>query len=146
MSKSNALENGLLKLIYQAVAFASIADNTATSPLTYIYVALHTGDPGEGGDQTTNEANYTGYARVAVVRSAVGWTVTDNQVVNAGAVTFGACTAGSSTVTHFSTGYLASGAGAILHKGAISSPAAGLAVTAGVTPSFAAGALTITED
>lgn len=29
-----------------------------------VYVSLHTADPGEGGDQTTNEVSYTSYARV----------------------------------------------------------------------------------
>ncbi len=41
-----------------------IADNAATSPITNLYVSLHTGDPGEAGDQTTSEAAYTSYARV----------------------------------------------------------------------------------
>ena len=39
-----------------------------------VYVSLHTADPA-GGDQTTSECTYTGYARVAVARSAAGWTI-----------------------------------------------------------------------
>lgn len=119
MSKGNTFENDLLKLIFQATAIANIADNAATSPLTNLYVSLHTADPGEGGSQTTSEATYTGYARVAVARTSGGWTVTTNNVTNAAAITFGACTAGSETLTHFAVGTAASGAGKILYKGAL---------------------------
>lgn len=143
MSKANTFENDLVKLIFQATAIANIADNAATSPLTNLYVSLHTADPGETGDQTTSEATYTGYARVAVARSGSGWTVTANAVENAAAITFGACTAGSNTITHLAVGTAASGTGKILYKGAL---AASLAVSAGVTPEFAAGALDVTED
>lgn len=143
MSKGNTFENDLLKLIFQATAIANLADNAASSPLTNLYVSLHTGDPGEGGDQTTSEADYTGYARVAVARTAGGWTVAANAVENAGAITFGACTAGSNTVTHFAVGTASSGAGKILYSGALD---ASLAVSAGITPEFAAGDLDITED
>ena len=143
MSKGNTFENDLMKLIFQATAIANLADNAATSPLTNLYISLHTADPGEAGDQTTSEATYTGYARVAVARTSGGWTVTANAVENVGAVNFGACTAGSNTITHFAVGTLASGAGKILYSGALS---ASLAVSAGITPSFAAGALDISED
>lgn len=143
MSKGNTFENDLLKLIFQATAIANIADNAAASPLTNLYVALHTADPGEAGDQTTSEANYTGYARVAVARTSGGWAVTNNIADNVGAITFGACTAGSNTITHFSVGVATSGATKILYSGALT---ASLAVSAGITPSFAAGALDCTED
>ncbi len=143
MSKGNTFENDLVKLIFNATAIANIADNAASSPLTNLYVGLHTADPGEAGDQTTSEANYTGYARVAVARTSGGWTVSNNQAVNANAVTFGACTAGSSTVTYFSVGTASSGAGKILYSGPLT---AQLAVSAGITPNFPAGALVCTED
>lgn len=63
MSFSNAAETGIMKLLFQAVAWANIADNTATSPDTNISMALHTADPGEAGTQSTSEATYTSYAR-----------------------------------------------------------------------------------
>lgn len=143
MSKGNTFENDFLKLIFQATAIANIADNAATSPLTNLYVALHTADPGEAGDQTTNEVSYTGYGRVAVARTSGGWTVTANAVENAAAITFGQCTAGSSTATHFSVGTLTSGAGKILYSGALTGS---LAISSGITPEFAAGDLDISED
>lgn len=143
MSKGNTFESDLLGLIFTAAAIADLAEDDTTSPLTSLYVGLHTGDPGEGGDQTTNEANYTGYARVAVARSGSGWTVISGAVDNDAAITFGACTAGSNTVTHFSVGTAGSGAGKILYSGALT---ASLAVSAGITPQFAAGELDVTED
>ncbi|MBZ5533091.1 MAG: hypothetical protein LAO20_16800 [Acidobacteriia bacterium] len=144
MSKSNTFELDLLKLILNATGIANIADNAATAPLTNVFVALHTADPGEAGDQTTSEATYTGYARVAVARTSGGWTCSGtSQAVNAATITFGACTAGSNTITHFSVGVATSGASKILYSGALT---ASLAVSAGITPSFAASALTITED
>jgi hypothetical protein len=119
MSKGNTFENDLLKLIFQAVTIANIAINATSGPLTDLYVSLHTADPGETGDQTTNEATYTGYARVAVVRSAVGWTVTANSVSPAANIDFPVGTAGSDTVTHFGVGTASSGAGKLLYSGTV---------------------------
>lgn len=145
MSKSNTFENDLLLLIFNNVDIALIGDaagiqNSATAGS--LYVSLHTADPGEAGNQTTNEANYTGYARVAVARSGAGWTVTGNLAENAAAVTFGICTAGSSNITHFGIGTDASGTGKLLYSGTTSA----LAVSVNVTPEFAAGAIDATED
>ena len=73
MSKSNAYETDLLGLLFNGTAIANIADNAASAPLTDLFVALHTADPGEAGNQGTNEANYTGYNRVTVaIWSGVG--------------------------------------------------------------------------
>lgn len=143
MSKGDVFENDLVKLIFQAVAIANIADNAATSPLTELFVSLHTADPGEGGNQQTNEAAYTSYARVGVARTSGGWTVTANAVENAVAISFPEATGGSETITHFAVGTLTSGTGKILYSGALT---ASLAVSAGITPSFAIGALDVTED
>lgn len=143
MSKGNTFENDFVKLIFNATAIANIADNAATSPLTNLYVSLHTADVGETGDQTTNEATYTSYARVAVARSGAGWTISANAVSNAAAITFPACTGGSNTITHFAVGTAASSTGKVLYKGALSSS---LAVSTGITPEFAIGDLDITED
>lgn len=149
MSKSNSMENSMLLLFFNNTAFANIGDAGGLQPSAVagsLYISLHTADPGEAGDQTTNEATYTGYARVAVARSAGGWTVASNAVDNAAAIIFGACTAGTNTITYFGVGTAASGAGVLLYSGAITSPAAGLVVNPGITPQFAIGALDITED
>ena len=149
MSKSNLWESDLLKLVFQNTACTLIGDAAGLLPSAgagSLYVSQHTADPGETGDQTTNEATWTGYARVAVVRSAGGWTVSGTaptQVANAALITSAACTAGSNTITHFGVGASSSGAGKLLYSGALS---ASLAVSAGITPEFAIGAAVITED
>ncbi len=143
MSKGNTFENDLMKLIFNATAIANIADNAGTSPLTNLYVSLHTGDPGEAGDQTTSEATYTSYARVAVSRDSGGWTVSSNTAENAALVQFPQCTGGSNTITHVGVGTASSSTGKLLYKGALSSS---LAVSSGIQPQFAAGDLVVSED
>jgi hypothetical protein len=143
MSKGNTFENDFLQLIFNAAAIANIADNAASSPLTSLYVSLHTADVGEAGNQTTNETSYTSYARVAVARSGAGWTVSSNTVTNAALVQFPQCTGGSATITHFAVGTAASSTGKVLYKGALSSS---LSVSSGIQPQFAAGDLDIAED
>jgi hypothetical protein len=120
MSKSNTFENDFLALIFNATPIANLADNAAASPLTNLYLALHTADPGEAGTQATNEVAYPGYARVAVQRTPAGWVVTNNSVSPAAAVEFGEMTAGTpGTATHLSVGVASAGAGKILYSGAI---------------------------
>jgi len=146
MSKSNSWENSLLLLLFNNTNVANVGDATGlrgSSTAGNLYVSLHTADPGEGGSQTTSEATYTSYARVAVARTSGGWTVTANAVENAATVTFPACTGGSNTLTHFGVGTDSSGAGTLLYSGALG---ANLAVSNDITPQFAAGALDITED
>lgn len=142
MSKGNTFENDLMKLIFNGTAIANVADNAASSPLTNLYVSLHTADVGEGGDQTTSEAAYTSYARVAVARDGTGWTVTANSVSPAALISFPTCTGGSAAITHFAIGTASSGAGKVLYKGTISPS---IAVSAGVTPQLTQSS-TITED
>lgn len=143
MSKGNTFENDLLKLIFNADAIANIADNAASSPLTNLHVSLHTSDPGEAGNQATNECAYTSYARAAVARSGLGWTVSGATVTNAALIQFPQCTGGSETATHFAIGTAASSTGKILFKGALSSS---LAISSGIQPQFAAGELDGSED
>ena len=145
MSKSNALENAILELIFKGTTFADIAENDTTSPATSLYVTLHTADPGEAGTQATNETNYGSYDRVAVARSGSGWTVTGNTVTNAALVQFPQCTSGTATITHVGVGLGATAASAtvLLYKGALSSS---LSVSSGIQPQFAIGALSIAED
>ena len=143
MSKGNTFENDLIKLIFNATAIANIADNAAASPLTNLYLALHTADPGEAGDQTTSEATYTSYARIAVARTSGGWTVSTNTASNAALAQFPQCTGGSNTITYVSIGVATSGASKILYSGALS---ASLAVANLIQPQFAIAALVVSED
>ena len=142
MSKGNTFENDWLKLVFNATAIANIADNASASPLTNLFVAAHTADPGEAGDQTTSEATYTSYARVSVARSGAGWTVTANSVSPAAAISWPACTGGTNTITHFSVGVATSGASKILYSGTVTP---NISVSTGVTPQLTT-ASTVTED
>lgn len=146
MSATNSFETDLLELYFTNVDHPNIGDAAGlqnSSAAGSFYVSLHTGDPGETGDQTTSETTYGSYARVAVARSGAGWTVSGNNVSNAAAITFPAATSGPSTITHFGVGSDASGAGNLFFYGALS---ASLVVNAGVTPNFAIGALDVNLD
>jgi hypothetical protein len=143
---SNTAENNLLKLLFQNTAWAGIGDVSGLQPSATagsLYVSLHTADPGDAGDQTTSEADYTGYARVAVARSSGGWTISDNEVSNTATVQFGECTAGTNVITHFAVGKASSSTGEILFSGALS---ASRTVSSGITPLFNAGQLSGTVD
>ena len=146
MSMTNAAEAALLDLLFLNTDWANIGDaaglqNSATAGS--FYISLHTADPGEAGDQSTNEASYTGYARVAVARTAGGWTRTVSTIANTALVQFAQCTGGSATVTHFGIGTDLSGAGNLILKGALTSS---LSISNGIQPQFAAGAMTATVD
>lgn len=145
MSMSNASETDLLNLLFKNLAWTGLGDAGGLLPSASagnLYVALHTADPTEAGDQTTSEADYTGYARVPVSRST-GWTVSGDEVSNTAAVQFGECTAGTNIVTYFSVGTDSTGVGQILYSGSLSAPRT---VSSGITPLFNAGALTGTVD
>lgn len=147
MSLSNAFETSILQHIFQNADIANIGDAAGLQNSVAdgsLYVALHEADPGEAGDQTTSETDYTNYARVAVSRNgATGWTVSNNEVSNTAAVTFPAAGAHPATITHVSVGVAANGASVILWSGQLT---AQLAVSAGITPQFAIGVLKFTID
>jgi hypothetical protein len=142
MSKSNAYETDLLGLLFNATAIANVADNAAASPLTNLFVSLHTADPGEAGTQTTSEATYTSYARVSVARTAGGWTVAAGSVSPVATISFPACTAGTNTITHFAVGAATSGGSKIFYSGTVTP---NISVSVGVTPQLATSS-TVTED
>lgn len=142
MPKSTLTCNNLLKLLFNAVAWANIADNAASAPATNLYLSLHTADPGVGNSQLTNETSYSSYLRIAVARTVGGWTVSTNTAVNAALAQFAQCGVTGATVTHAAIGTASSGAGTVLYAGALNSS---LAVATNIQPQFNAGALTVTE-
>jgi len=120
MAFNSTFANDLIKLILQAVAIANIADNAAAAPLANLYIGLHTADPGAAGDQSTSEIAYTGYARVAVVRSAGGWNVAANVANPLANIDFGEMTAGAGgSATHVTVGTSSAGAGKVLLRGSL---------------------------
>lgn len=116
---SDTTENSIMLLIFNATTWANYAINATASPETNIIAALHTADPGDAGTQTTSETTYTSYARVNVLRTSGGWTVTGGSVSPAANIDFPAGTGGSGTVTHMSTGKSGGGATAIIMSGTV---------------------------
>jgi len=144
MSMSNDFETQLLQHIFQNADIANVGDATGlrgSSAPGNLYVALHTGDPGEAGDQSTNECDYTSYARVAVVRSAAGWTVASANVSNAAEVAFPEKTGEADDIaTHFSVGKESAGATEMIGSGVLD---ASRTIRDGDTPTFAIGELDV---
>ena len=134
MAKGNTWSNDILGLLFNATSIPNIAINATSSPLTNLYVSLHTANPGAGGSQTTSEAAYTGYARVTVARTSGGWTVSGQTVNPASTITFPTATGGSETETYFGIGTAASGAGVLLYSGQITIPSGGIVVSNTITP------------
>ena len=145
MSKSNTHENDYLKLIFNNTSMTLVGDAAgilASAAAGSLYFSLHTADPGETGDQTTNEVAYTSYARVAVARTSGGFTVATNTVTLVANVTFPAGTGGTGTATNWGIGTSVSGVGKLLYKGSISPS---IVCGNGVTPQLTAGTV-VTED
>ncbi len=131
---TNAAETALLQLLFENADWLAIGD--AGGLLGSVadgswYFSLHTSDPGEAGNQTTNEATYTSYARVAVARSTVGFTVTGDSVSPDAEIPFPAATGGSETATHFGVGTAVSGVGNLIISGTVTP---NIVIATGVTP------------
>lgn len=139
----NTAESDLLILLFQNTNWANVGDATGLRGSTTagsFYVELSTGALSGTSTQSTTEAAYTGYGRVAVARSAGGWTVTGSAPTtaeNASAVTFGTSST-SETETDCSIGRDAAGAGEVIVWGPLT---ASLTVSNGITPSFATNQL-----
>jgi len=121
---SDTFETDLCKIIFNAVAIANIADNAAGSPLTNLWVALHTADPTDSGTQGNSEGGYTQYTRISVARTTGGWVVSTGggNVSNVANVDFPQNTSTSTgTFTHASIGVTSSSTGSkIIAAGTIS--------------------------
>jgi hypothetical protein len=146
MSKTNAFETELLELLFNNADITLLGDAAGvlgSAVAGSLYVSLHTSIPDEGGDQTTGEISYTGYARVAVARSGAGWTVSGNSVSPFANIDFGAMTGGAGgLVTYFGVGVSVSGGGKLLYYGTVTP---NINVVNGVTPRLTT-ATAITED
>lgn len=134
MSASNSTENDVLNMLCKGIDPAWRVSATG-------YLALFTSDPGETGS-LASECNYTGYSRVAITK-ATGWTDAGSSFSNAALVQWPQCTGGTNTATHFAWVSSASGATDYMVSGALS---ASLAISNGIQPQAAAGALVLTAD
>jgi len=138
------METDLLGLIMTNVDAANIGDagglqNSAAAGVFWISLTVSPGHT-EAGDQTTNETAYTNYARQDEARDTTQWTVTNDTADNDNAVGFPTCGASGATLFGFGLGSASAAAGNLFLIGDLT---ATLAVSSGVTPSFAAGALDI---
>lgn len=146
MSIADVTENNILKLYFNATAIANIADNAAASPLTNLYWALHTADPGASGVQNTSETSYGSYARQAVARTTGGMTASSAQTTSPVAnITFPAATSPTlptvQSILFASIGVAVSGATNMLYSGPVTP---NINVSTGVQPILTT-ASTVTE-
>lgn len=143
--KSNTFEYYTLAMLLTATAIPNVSQNGA-SPLTAVWVSLHTADPGEANEQGTSEANYGAYTRIAVTRSTVGWSVSTagGNASPVSAITFPqANTTSTMTITHMGIGATsASTASLLFYSGAVSPT---IAIGQNVTPRLTTGS-SLTED
>lgn len=146
MSATNALETGLLNLLFPNSNYANVGDATGLRGSTVagvFYISLHTADPGETGNQGISETTYTNYTRISVARSGAGWSVSGGTVSNVAAITFPTCGVTGATITHFGIGSDVSGAGNLFLYGPLTAP---FIVTTGLSPTFLIGTLSVTLD
>ena len=148
MSMSNAFETQILNHIFNNAAIANIGDAGGLQPSATagsLAVSLHTGDPGEGGNQGTSETVYTNYTRIGVVRSGAGWTVSGNTASNTALVQFPQCGATGAAITYVGIGVsgTAGDTGVLLYSGQLSSS---LTVANLIQPQFAAGDIDVVAD
>lgn len=127
----------LLSLIFQGAPYTTSAPvqslaTSAAGGVNALFVSLHTSSAGlPTGNQSTNEAAYTSYARVSVGRGPLGWTVTANSVSPVATISFPQASGGSETETYFGVGTSGAGTGHLLYWGSISPT---IAVSNGVQP------------
>jgi hypothetical protein len=142
MPKGTATCNNVLALVYNATAWANIADNAAASPVTNIKMRLATASYTGASNGSSNETAYTNYAAQDVARTTGGWSVpSGGSTANVAAIEFPQCGVTGATITSACTSK-AAGASDIFHYGDLN---ASIAVSNQIQPRFAAGAVTITE-
>lgn len=112
-----------------------------------LYLSLHTGTVGVGGDQLTNEVSYTGYARIPLIRNAstgVFSAAATRQSSNNALLQFGNPTDGTFpiVITHVAIGENSAGSGTVIAFGALSPS---LTINLNNQPQFAISTLTLQE-
>jgi len=135
MPKGTLTSNDVINAVLRAVDPAWRSGATR-------YVSLHTATPGAGGDQTTNEATFGSYARVAVTAETGFSAGSAGATANTGLIQFPECSSGSNTVTYVAIGTASSGAGQLLYFGALTSSRD---ISTGIQAQFAISSLTATE-
>lgn len=151
MPKSTATCSSILALIFNATAWADIAENDSSGPLANLWIALYTDAPDTAGDDATvNEVSalaYVGYARKSTTRNTnatTGWDAPSAGVTkNSALQQFPECSGGAGVhVSHVAIVTTNTGAGKILYSGELT---AHRDISPGIQPQFADEALVITE-
>jgi len=70
---SDQTEADILNYILASKNLSTDIFGTASTTVSNLWAALHTGDPGDGGTQGISEVSYSGYTRIAIARSTTGW-------------------------------------------------------------------------
>ena len=139
MSFTNTAENVVLRNLFIKTTATGSVIAAATGTASW-YAALYSASPTDTA--TGTEMSYGPYARVAVARTATGWTVTGNSVSPAANIDFPACTGGTTGVaTHFALLTAATG-GTMYFWGTVTP---NISVAVGVTPRLTTSS-TITLD
>ncbi len=137
---TNESVSSYLDLLFNNVAWSAVGDGAGLLPSAAagsLYLSAHTADPGATGTQLTSEVAYTGYARVAIVRSVSGFTRSGTNESLVAIAAWGAMGGGSGgTITHFGIGTASSGSGHLLCRGTITP---NITVTTPVNPQMDAG-------
>lgn len=133
--KADFLENKVLNHI--------IGRSSTYTPPATLDIALYTVTPGDTGGGTEVSATGTAYARKNVPNDSATWgaDTTTGSKANAIAIRFAEATGSWGTVVAFAL--FEPGGNNMLYWGAISPTKT---INTGITPEFAAGSLTITED
>ncbi len=153
-ANTDFFENKLIDFLFrgQALGITGATAGAGTGPAT-LYIGAFTAAPSDAGGGT--EATGGSYARVAVTSSLANWagtqgagtttasSGTSGTTSNNVAITFPASTAAWGTLTHWAAFDAATGGNMLIEAALTSSMAVG---SAGITPSFAPGALTYTID
>jgi hypothetical protein len=150
MSKSNSFETSFLQHIFNNTPISNVGDASglpASAAPGDLYVRLYTSAVLVDDATIGTECAYTGYVAkgIAVPRTVGGWAVSGNNASNAAALTFGACSGGTETVRYFAIwkDNVGTTDADRIYWGQLTSD---LAVSTGITPEFAIGALDINED
>jgi hypothetical protein len=111
---------GILDLVFLAATWAGYAQNVAATPEAAISFALMKADPTAAGNMSSNEADYTGYGRMDLTRSGVGFVRTGNSISPVADINYPIGTGGGGNLTHFACGQTWHGGGEpILWSGTI---------------------------
>ena len=139
MPYTNYLDQQIQRLLFSNTAYSI--------PATW-YVGLSTTTPSQGASPNFTEPSGNAYARVAVTNNGTNWTAlgsppaTGFTMQNGTVITFASATGSWGTVTHFGI-FDALTAGNLVGFGQLAAPQS---VAAGVAPSFAIGALTVSNN